>query len=268
MRIILLIFIAFTIAFGTRAQSTNDFPKEVNAVFDYMINKDFPELFNEKPFQFRPIRWVIIDIDNDGLTEVFLQTYPHYRQSPTITIYQVDKQDSVKRITEAFAPGHLIEVSPEHDYFDTHTTGTAVDMQLGSSDPEKLRVFAKSSLKFGMSPILFKNFIHTDKRDGNPTFLDLTYLDDYPTENSCANFQFSFPDNIVAGQIEGKEYKYLIAQVKDELYCYEIVGFDENGWVKKQITVIDLPKDFKEFQVVEEMVNYVSKKGKVKSLKL
>lgn len=264
----ILSVIVITIAFGAKGQSTNDFPKEVNLVFDYMINKDFPELFNDKPFQFRPVRWAIIDIDDDGVTEVFLQTFPHYRQSPTITIYQVDKIDSVKRITEAFAPGHLIEVSQKQDYFDTHTTGTAVDMQLGSNDPEKLKVFAKSSLKFGMSPILFKNFIHTDKRDGDPIFLDLTYLNDYPTENSCANFQFSFPDNIVAGKIDGKKYKFLIAQVKDELYCYEIVGIDDNGWIEKQITVIDLPKDFKEFHVTDDEINYLSKKGKVKSLKI
>ena len=267
MRIFFLI-IVITISIGTRAQSPDDFPKEINMVFDYMINHDFPELFNDKPFQFRPIRWVIIDIDNDGTTEVFLQTYPHYRQSPTITIFQIDRQDSIKRITEALAPGHLLEISPDHDYFDTHTTGTAVDMQIGSNDPKKLKVFALSSLKFGMSPVLYKNFIHTDKRDGNPTFLDLTYLDDFNTENSCANFQFSFPDNIIAGSIDDSNNKYFIAQVKNELYCYKITGFDENGWIKKQITIIDLPRDFKEFQIVDEKVKYISKKGKFKNLKI
>ncbi len=264
----ILLVISITMTIKVTAQPPNDFPKEIDLVFDYMINKDFPELFNNQPYQFRPVRWTIIDIDDDGVTEVFLQTFPHYRQSPTITIYQIDQQDSVSRIVEAFAPGHLIKVSPEGDYFDAHATGTAVDMQIETHGSDKLKMVAKSSLKFGLSPILFKNFIHTDKRDGDPYYLDLTYLDDYAEANSCANFQFSFPDNIIAGKIAGQANKYFIAQVNDELFCYEIQGFDEHGWIKKQITVMNLPKGFKEFQVINEEIHFMSLKGKIKNFKI
>ena len=59
----------------------NNFPKEINLVFDYLLKKDYPELFGDQSFQFRPIDWQIIDIDDDGVTEVFLQTFPHFRQS-------------------------------------------------------------------------------------------------------------------------------------------------------------------------------------------
>ncbi|WP_224994304.1 hypothetical protein [Cesiribacter sp. SM1] len=268
MRILTVLLIAFSIAFPTKGQSTHDLPKEVNLVFEYIINKDYPEVFGGNPYKIRPVNWVITDFDNDGTTEVFLQTFPHFRQSPTIIIYQIDDQDSVKRIAEALAPGHLIELSPEQDYIDPHTTGTGIDMQLGSNDMEKLKKFAKSSLKFGMSPVLYKNFIHTDKRDGAPTFIDLTYLDDYPKESSCLNFQFSTPEKILAGSVAGEKYKYFIAQVKQELFCYEIKSFDGEGWIEKQVTIIELPKDFKEFKFAGEIIQYITNKGAIKPLLL
>lgn len=268
MRILPVLLMSLSLSFHANGQATNDFPREVNLVFEYIMSKDYPEVFNGNPFQFRPVNWVITDIDDDGTTEVFLQTFPHYRQSPTISIYQINEQDSVKRITEALAPGHLIKLSPEQDYFDTHTTGTGIDMQLGSNDLEKMKKFAKSSLKFGMSPVLYKNFIHTDKRDGAPTFIDLTYLDDYAKENSCVNFQFSTPEMIIAGSVEGKKYKYFVAQVKQELYCYEIKGFEEDGWIDKQVTIMALPKDFKEFKSTGQTIQYITSKGAMKPLLL
>ena len=33
----------------------NNFPKEINLVFDYLLKKDYPELFGDQSFQFRPI---------------------------------------------------------------------------------------------------------------------------------------------------------------------------------------------------------------------
>ena len=80
MRIFIVIIAAVFCFQLAKSQSGPEIPKEIDAVFYYIINKDFPELFNDKPFQFRPIRWSIIDIDDDGTTEVFLQTFPHYRQ--------------------------------------------------------------------------------------------------------------------------------------------------------------------------------------------
>lgn len=249
-------------------QLSNEYPKEVKLVFDYLTNKDFPESFNGISHHFRPVSWVINDIDNDGIKEVFFQTYPHYRQSPTITILQIHQLDSVSRITEGLAPGHLIPVSPVDDYNDTHTTGTAIDMQLGGSNPAKDSLFAVASIKRGMSPVLYKNFIHTDKRDGKPTLLDLRYLNDYIQENTCEHFQFPQPESIAAGKVSGKANKFFIAQVGSKLFCYEIKGFEANGWINKTVTIIDKPKDFRHFKEEGGYIKYETLKGDLKSVNI
>jgi hypothetical protein len=245
-----------------------DYPKEVKLVLNYLTNEDFPESFNNMGHHFRPVSWVINDIDNDGITEVFLQTLPHYRQSPTITVFQVDKLGVVSRITEGLAPGHLVPVSPIGNYIDTHSTGTAIDMQLGGSNPDKDKIFANSSIKHGLSPVLYKNFIHTDKRDGKPTLLDLRYLADPIKENTCENIQFPQPESIAAGKITGKANKVFIAQVGSKLFCYEIKGFEANGWINKIVTIMDKPNDFKRFKEEGGFINYETFKGELKSVKI
>lgn len=265
---LLLVAVFLMITEAGYAQSEYNFPKEVKLVFDYIIHQDYPELFNDKPYQFRPIDWAIHDIDNDGKTEVFLQTFPHYCQSPTITIYQINPSDSVSRITEGLAPGPLIALSPEDDYFDTHTTGTAVDMELGNKEEEKLKAFAKASIKYGMSPVLYQNFVHTDKREGKPTFLDLTYLHEFNSERSCKDFQFARAEDIIAGRLKGEKHKYFIALVANEMYCYEITGFDENGWINKKVKIIQKPSGFKSFLMEGELIKYETERGEIKDLEI
>ena len=242
-------------------------PREIELILKYAQRSDYPEVFNNNPYQLRPIDWQIIDIDNDGVTEVFLQTFPHYRQSPTITIYQINAKDTVTRITEGLAPGRLIPLNLEDDYIDPHTTASAVDMMVDNANPKKMRVLAKSSLKFGMSPVLYKNFIHTDKRDGKPTYLDLSHLD-YKSEKSCKNFQFSKPAAIIAGPIKDKTEQYFMALVDDEIYCYAIHGFTTDGLIDKELVVIQKPTDLKNLTVDNGFIKYLTHKGKKKELKL
>jgi hypothetical protein len=240
------------------------FPKEINLVFDFLLKKEYPELFGDANYRIRPISWQIIDINDDGKTEVFLQTFPHYRQSPTITVFQIDKTDSVTRIIEGFAPGHLIPLSKDDDYLDPHSTATAIDMQLNSG--AKIKIFAESSLKFGMSVVLYKNFIHEDKRSGKGIFIDLTYLNDFASENKCANFQFSKPEQIIAGNIKNQENKFFIARVKDELFCYEVKGFEGTTFIDKEISIIEIPKDFKKLILDGGLIKYETNKGKILNL--
>lgn len=259
--------ILFFCTFLVNGQESN-FPKEINLVFDYLVNTEPPELFNDNPYQPRPIAWQITDIDNDGKIEVFLQTFPHYRQSPTISIFQIDSNSNVTRIIEGFAPGHLIPLSAEGDYFDTHSTGTAIDMQLDSNDPDKFKKFAQSSLKFGMSTVLYKNFIHSDKRDGKGIFIDLMYLNDYSDENSCANFQFSQPEQIITGKIINQEESFFIAKVNKELFCYKIKGFVNDSFVDKEIVIMELPRKYEQLINENGIIKYKTKKGETKDLKL
>lgn len=248
-------------------QENVQLPRELELIFNYVKESDYPELFNGDPYQVRPIRWQIIDIDGDGVTEVFLQTFPHYRQSPTITIYQIDANNKVSRITEGLAPGPLIALDPEDDYFDTHTTGTAIDMQIDNSAYEKMRALAKSTLKFGMSSVIYKNFLHSDKRDGKPVFVDLSHLE-YKADNSCSNFQFSQPAAIAAGQVKGKQENYFMAVVGNEIYCYAIKGFTADGWLDKTVSILKKPSDFKEFVIDKGQVKYMTQKGGSKDLKI
>jgi hypothetical protein len=242
------------------------FPKEINLVFDYLLKKEYPELFGDANYQIRPIDWQIIDINNDGIKEVFLHTFPHYRQSPTITVFQIDKTDSVTRIIEGFAPGHLIPLSQEDDYLDPHSTATAVDMKLNAE--AKLKIFAESSLKFGMSVVLYKNFIHEDKRSGKGIFIDLTYLDDFSSENTCANFQFSNPEQIIAGNLKKHENKFFIARVKNELFCYEIKGFEGSIFINKEISIVKIPKGFKKLILDSGLIKFENNKGKILDLEI
>jgi hypothetical protein len=97
-------------------------PKEVNLVFEYLKHHDYPEQFNGKSYDARPVDWQVIDIDDDGTLEVFLQTLPHYLQTPTITIFQIAKNDSVTRIVEGLVPGRLLPLAENRDYyFDPHS---------------------------------------------------------------------------------------------------------------------------------------------------
>jgi hypothetical protein len=244
----------------------NNFPKEINSVFNYLLKKDYPEKFGEQVFQLRPVRWQIIDIDDNGTTEVFLQTFPHYRQSPTISIFCIDKNDSVNRVIEGFAPGHLLPLSQDDDYLDTHSTGTAIDSKLDSNDPDKFKKLANASLQFGMSVVLYENFIHMDKREGSGVFIDLMYLKDFPDENSCKNFQFDFPDQIIAGKIENEDKKYFVAKCSDEFFCYKIIGFEDNKYINKEISIIKVPKDFTKLILDNGFIKYENKKGRIMNL--
>jgi hypothetical protein len=257
----------FSLLALTSIAQSQKFPREINLVFDYLLKKDFPEVFNGKSYQFRPVSWQIVDIDDDGNTEVFLQTFPHYSQSPSITIFKISANDSVTRIIEGFAPGHLIPLSAEDDYITPHSTGTAIDAQIDKNEPEKLLKFANASLKFGMSCVLYKNFIHTDKKESK-TFLDLTYLMDYSAENSCANFQFSKPNEIIAGKVKGASNKYFIARIENDLFCYEIKGFENDTYVNKTVTIIKAPSDLIKLVIDDGYIKYVTNKDKLQDLKI
>lgn len=239
------------------------YPKELNLVLEYIKRSDYPEVFDQQ-YQVRVRGLAIEDIDGDGTTEVFLQTFPHYRQSPTITIYQVDKLDSVKRLTEGLAPGKLVPLDAKDDYLDSHVLGKGIDLVLGDGDISKMVLFAKSSLTSKMSAVVYKTFVHTDTREGKPVYIDLSYLD--CKENTCENFQFQKPAYIVTGTLPGNKDKSLLVRVGDEIYKYAIKAITADGFLERTVWVEKVPTDFSEFVVEEGMIRYRTIDGRTKHL--
>jgi hypothetical protein len=243
-------------------------PKEVNLVSEYLNQKDCPEKFGDKSFPLRVIDWQIIDIDDDGILEVFLQTFPHYLQSPPITIFQISKNDSVTRMLEGFAPGRLLPLAENRDYyFDSHTMGLANDSYIERADSLTHRKFGLALIEAGTSAVIYKQFIHSDNRS-SAVFADLRYLGAYNHQRKCDTFQFAKPDEIIAGRVRGSYHKNFIARVDDELFCYEILGFDSNQFVKKKIRIVRVPADFEVLIHENGFVKYRTKSGEVKDFRI
>ncbi len=250
------------------AQKVVDFPKEVDLVLNYLMKYDYPEVINGEHLHIRPVRWGIFDVDNDGFTEVFLQLLPYYLQSPTILVFKIIEGDSVIRITEALSPGRIVPVYDKKRFISTHSLGVAVDMQLADNGPEKLIALANASMKFGMSVTLFKNFIHTDKRDSKPYFVDVSYLQYFSKENSCTDLMIAIPESIITGKVKGRKNNVFLAYSAGEIFCYEILGIKENKFIEKKLTITPAPKLFAHFELDGDIIKYRNQMGNIQTLSL
>ena len=88
-------------------------PTELKAVLNYAVDGNSPEVVNGVAYPMRVRGSVGLDIDSDGAKMVFVWTEPHFRQSPTITIYRVWPDGRVTRAVEGLAPGELVAASGE-----------------------------------------------------------------------------------------------------------------------------------------------------------
>jgi hypothetical protein len=250
------------------AQKAVDFPKEIDLVLTYLLKHDYPEVVNGENLHIRPVSWAIFDVDKDGYTEVFLQLLPYYMQSPAVLVFKILEKDSVVRITEALAPGRLVPVYNKERFMSTHSMGIAADMQLADANDEKLYTLAESALKFGMSVILFKNFIHTDKRESKPFFVDASHIRYFSKENACTDLQIALPEKIAAGKIKGRKNNVFIAYSAGEFFCFEIFGFKENKFIDKKLTITPAPKLFAHFELDGDLIKYRDVLGNIRPLSL
>tara|TARA_B100000315_G_scaffold100428_1_gene92306 strand:- start:1839 stop:2633 length:795 start_codon:yes stop_codon:yes gene_type:complete len=217
-----------------------ELPEELIKVRKYILENDYPEVFGEKKYRAALMDFEIADFGNDGLVEVIILYRPHYLQSPTIVIYQIQKDGSVKRIREALAPGPLVK---RKNYFlDSHELGDGIDFDFfGKPVPyEKRKTVAKMAAEKGALVVQYKNFMHIDARKGKSTYIDMSHVEPFDSKRTCASFEFSKVDlifTVVGSREDNKNSGAILAKVGNQVYMYEIAGIDKDGYLDKKISI-------------------------------
>jgi len=256
--------LAATVAFGQQDQ----LPKEVEAVRRFALEKDYPELFGDKPYRTKIENAIMADLDGDGRPEVIVHFTPHYRQSAPIVIYRVDKDLQVTRVKEGLAPGPLVPVTGT--YLDSHTIGMGVDFTVDFKPGEEAarkKAAEAGAQKFG-GFVDYKTFFHADSRSGNGAYIDMTHVDVPKGQPNCEAFEFSRVAQIIAGRLSPESNRtYLAALVGREIWLYRIEEFLPNGLLKKTIQIEKAPVDFLEFAPLSgSQITYRARSGQVKAL--
>lgn len=219
-----------------------DPPPKVAAVQKYLLEKDYPERFGDRPYRVKVEDAIVADVDDDGNAEVILLVKPHYRQSPTIILFQVSRVLKVKRVMEGLAPGPLVPLSG--DYLDSHTLGMAVDMAVEDmeKDPKKRKQAVSIALKEMGGVVEYRNFIHADGRTGKPpVYIDMTHLP-APQGATCESFEFSTIDAVQVGSRNDGSGNYLLALVGKEFYMYKIHKITADGFLQKTLAIKNVEK--------------------------
>lgn len=243
------------------SRGQQDLPPEVEAVREHILKKDYPELFKDQPYRTRIDDVLITDLDLDGQTEVVVQFWPHYRQSPSIIIYRFSKTLEVTRVKEGLAPGPLRPISG--DYLDSHSLGMAVDFQFEGmqNDAAKRKALMNVAFSNFTNLVEYRTFFHVDARTGAGTYVDMSQIDIPGKAASCGHFEFSRVLQIAVGGVKSdRERNYLAAWVGKEIYVYLIKGFTEDGFLKKQLWILKTPKGFNGFAPGKGLA-YASKSG-------
>jgi hypothetical protein len=250
----LLLALSFLPLYGTATDEKGAIPKEieskVEAVRRYLLKEDYPELFKDKPYRVRIEDVLVADIDNDGNAEVVTLFQPHYRQTPTVAFFQLDKELKVKRVFEGLAPGPLVPVSGQ--YLDSHTIGMAIDVTATAKpgtkplQPQHLVEAARKNRLRGL--VQYRTFFHADGREGTGSYVDMTHLDVPNHEDTCAHFEFSRVKDIAVGTAWISDPRlHIAARVENEIYIYRIDRIDDGGFLDKKVWVMQTPLDFQAF---------------------
>src|SRR5437588_350337 len=241
-REIALLVFAITILAQNISWAENVSPPEVEALRKYILERDYPELFKNKPYRTRIENILVADIDGDGRKELIVHFLPHYRQSATIVIYQVSSKFEVVRVTEALAPGPMKAITGE--FLDSHTLGMAVDFDIGDKQNDaaaRSKALKGALSKFG-GVVAYRDFFHVDNRSGNSAYIDMTHINFSPAKKSCESFEFSKVRQIAVGNSKSdKARNYLAAWVDDEIYIYVIKNISKDGMLDKQKWVKKVP---------------------------
>ena len=236
------------------------------AIEKYVLETEYPEEFDDVLYRVRAENLVIADIDGDGRQEAIAHYIPHYRQSPTIVIYQVARDMTVTRVKEGLAPGPLQPLTG--DYLDSHTIGNGVDMSIGGQQEgdqaSHLRMVDSILDQFG-SVVEYADFFHVDNRKGIGTYVDMTGVKQ-PEAKTCESFEFSEVDGISVGIVRSVGDAVLLAAwVNDKVYLYRIKALNSDGMIDKEMWTVDTAADFKGFpEGPRRELEYLTTSGGVK----
>lgn len=218
-------------------------PMEIQKVRDYVLKNDYPERFGDDRYRITVEGMHVCDFGGDGLVEVVALYKPHFLQSPTIVIYQIQLDGSVKRVREALAPGPLVR---RGDYFmDSHSLGEAADFTVGekplSRAEGKRMALAQCDKTCSGLIVQYRDFFHMDTRSGSSTYIDMTGHEPFSQSRDCSEFEFSQVDAIIVGRKDdGSKTGFIAASVGSKHYFYEITSISKDGFLEKKLTILDL----------------------------
>lgn len=208
------------------------------------MKAEYPEVYKKQPYRFRIRGHALGDVDGDGNTEVFLLVDAHYQQTPSILIYRVSKDGTIRKLIEGLAPGPLIK--PNGDRIDAHSMALAFDATAGKvNDPLKFRKIALDTMKgkTGCTMVVYPSFFHVDMPDHSRCFIDMTDREEVKSADKCEGIQFSKPSDIEVGNLKGVTGNpQLAVLVGRECYLYRITKITDEGFLEKQVRRIPCPE--------------------------
>lgn len=235
--------VALSIPLPAQNTTPDNRPPQVKAVLDYLLKAEYPEVYKKQPYRVRMEGYALGDVDGDGNTEVFLLLDPHYQQTPSILIYRVGTDGTVRKLIEGFAPGPLIQ--PNGDRIDAHSMGLAFDATVGKDNaPIKFRKLALDTMKAetGCTMVVYPIFFHVDMPDHSRCFIDMSDRQEVKSADKCEGIQFSKPSDIEVGRLKGVPGNpQLAVLVGRECYLYRITKITAEGFLEKQMTRIPCP---------------------------
>jgi hypothetical protein len=245
--------------------SASSFPPEVELVREYILEYDYPEVFNGTTHQVQIENVLIADINNDGSQDAIVLFQPRFRQSPPIVFYAFDEDGNVSRLMEGLAPGPLRPVTG--DLMDSHTIQRGVDVAVdGGGVTDSIIDTALSNANF-TGIVAYNTFLHLDMREGETVYIDMTHAEIPDEEQDCANFEFSHVLDVAAGTIAGSDGNYFAAWVDGQIYVYRIEKFRPDGRIDKALWVLPEPEGFSGF-VRGARLAYRGSDGEVEPLKI
>ena len=222
-------------------------PPEAKAVQQYILETDYPELFENQPYKTQIENLLIADIDNDGSSDVIVHFTPHYRQSAPIVLYKLDENLKVRKVVEGLAPGPLQKISGE--YLDSHVLGTGVDFSVQGEvvDEEDQLKLVKSALDNLGGVVAYQDFLHADGRSGSGAYIDMTHIDSPSEFKNCEDFEFSKVRVVAVGPLNSDSRNHLAAWVGDEIWLYRIGTIRGDGLLEKEHWIQQAPDGFDGF---------------------